>query len=133
MSHKERGTMCCNGFRIILMFTMVVIAFSLNIYIPALPVVLWYLIAINSFTFLLFGVDKYYALKNRSRLEEKSFHFFAIAGGFLGLTLGMAIFRHKIHSKGFIAIELLISLIWLLSIYLVINNLPALQEALGKL
>lgn len=122
--------MCCNGLRIILMFTLAVLAFTFNSFIPSIPVILWYLISINVFTFLLYSIDKYYAMKERKRVPEMTLYFFSFAGGFLGAILSMILTKHKLRKKLFISIQAVITIIWLVCIYLVLNNFETIQKAL---
>lgn len=125
--------MCCNGLRIILMFSLAILSFTLNNFIPAIPVILWYLLSINIFTFLLLVIDKIYSLKDRKRVPEMSLYFFSIAGGVFGALLAMIVARHKIRKKIFLSIQIFISLLWVISIYFVLTNLDAIQKALQGL
>lgn len=125
--------MCCNGIRIILMFTLAVLSFTLNNFIPSIPVILWYLMTINIFTFLLLVIDKIYSLKDRKRVPEMSLYFFSTAGGVFGALLAMIIAKHKIRKKLFLSIQIFISLLWVFSIYFVLTNLEAIQQVLQGL
>ena len=125
--------MCCNGFRIILMFTLAVLSFILNSFIPSIPVIIWYMFSINIFTFLLFGIDKYYSLKDRNRVPEMSLYFFSIAGGVFGALISMFAFKHKIRKKLFLSLQSFIAIIWIISIYYVLTHLEAIQKALQGL
>ncbi|HIP30172.1 MAG TPA: DUF1294 domain-containing protein [Sulfurospirillum arcachonense] len=125
--------MCCNGFRIILMFSLAVLSFTLNSFMPNIPVILWYLVSINIFTFLLFGIDKYYSLKERSRVPEISLHFFSIAGGIFGALIAMLAFKHKIRKKLFLSTQGVITIIWIVAIYYVLTHLEAIQKGLQGL
>lgn len=62
----------------------------------------YYLIFINTFLFLLFGLDKYKAIKNKWRIKERDLILSAFFGGSIGALLGMIIFRHKIKRIKFI-------------------------------
>ena len=54
-----------------------------------------YLVIINIITFIVFGLDKYYAIKNKFRVSEATLFCLCIIGGsFLGY-IGMKVFRHK--------------------------------------
>ena len=125
--------MCCNGFRIILMFSLAVISFVLNDFYPTIPVILWYLISINLFTFLLFSIDKYYSVKKRKRVPEISLHFFSLAGGIFGALIAMVVVKHKIRKKIFLSIQIIIAIIWVISIYYILTNLETIQNALQSL
>ena len=60
-----------------------------------------YLIIINIVTFIIFGLDKYYAIKNKFRVSEATLFCLCLVGGsFLGF-IGMKVFRHKIKKSYF--------------------------------
>ena len=61
-----------------------------------------YLIIINIVTFIVFGLDKYYAIKNKFRVSESTLFFLCLIGGsFLGFV-GMKVFRHKTKKLYFV-------------------------------
>jgi uncharacterized membrane protein YsdA (DUF1294 family) len=62
---------------------------------------IWYLIGINVLTFLLYGIDKWRAQRNRWRIPEDTLIWLAIVGGSIGALLGMYIFRHKTKHRKF--------------------------------
>ena len=72
---------------------------------------LYYLIAINSVTFLMFGFDKWMARSNARRTPEKILWLFSLLGGSLGAILGMQTFRHKTKKISFQFILALILII----------------------
>lgn len=125
--------MCCNGLRIILLFSLAAISFTLNNYMPHIPVILWYLVSINIFTFLLFIIDKFHSSKDRKRVPELNLHFFSLAGGFIGAFFAMILAKHKIRKKKFMLIQAIITLLWLFCLFYVINNLEAIQKTLQGL
>ncbi len=57
--------------------------------------ILFYLVLINIFTFILFGIDKWNAVKRRPRIRNFTLFLFSALGGSVGGLLGMFIFRHK--------------------------------------
>ena len=64
-----------------------------------------YLIGINVLTFLIYGVDKWKAQRDRWRIPEDTLIWLAVAGGSVGALLGMNLFRHKAkHRKFFLGI-----------------------------
>ncbi len=66
-----------------------------------------YLIIINIFTFLLYGVDKWKAKRNAWRISEKTLLLMTFAGGSFGAFCGMFFFRHKTkHLKFLILVPL---------------------------
>lgn len=57
---------------------------------------LWYCFAaMNILLYILMGVDKFKAIKQKHRIPEKVLFLFAILGGGLGGTLAMLSFHHK--------------------------------------
>ena len=54
-----------------------------------------YLVCINIFSFLLFGIDKRRAKAHAYRISEKGLFLSAILGGSIGAILGMHLFHHK--------------------------------------
>ncbi|DAB31177.1 MAG TPA: hypothetical protein CFH79_10450 [Sulfurospirillum sp. UBA11407] len=125
--------MCCNSFRILILFAFVIIAFFSNNFFPSVPVVLWYLISLNIFTFFLFVIDKIYALKEKRRVSEITLYFLSFAGGVFGAFIGMILARHKLKKNGFLTIEFFILILWIVCIYFIANNLEAIQIALKEL
>ncbi len=63
---------------------------------------IYYLIIINVLSFIVMGIDKHNAIKNKYRVSEKSLFILSIFGGAIGTLIAMFIFRHKIRKKAFI-------------------------------
>ena len=55
----------------------------------------YYLLAVNILAFVLFGVDKQKARRNKWRIPEKTLILSAVIGGSVGAILGMRFFHHK--------------------------------------
>ena len=61
---------------------------------------LYYLLAANVVTFILYGMDKYKAKKAKWRISETTLLTLAAIGGSIGAWAGMRIWRHKtLHKK----------------------------------
>ena len=60
-----------------------------------------YLIGINVLTFLIYGIDKWKARRERWRIPEDTLIWLAITGGSIGALLGMYLFRHKTQHRKF--------------------------------
>lgn len=61
---------------------------------------IYYLIAINVVTFLVYGIDKLKAKKRLWRVSEATLLTLAAAGGSIGAWLGMRVWHHKtLHRK----------------------------------
>ena len=54
-----------------------------------------YLLAVNLAAFLMMGLDKWKAKKDRWRVPEKTLFLPVVLGGGIGGILGMQVFRHK--------------------------------------
>ena len=55
----------------------------------------YYILLINLFAFILYGIDKRKAIKHQWRISEKVLLCIAIIGGSIGALLGMILFHHK--------------------------------------
>lgn len=85
----------------------------------------FYLFIINLITFAVFGLDKYYAVKNKWRIKESMLLLLCVLGGGTGGLAGMVFFHHKTGHKKFtagvpviIAVQSLIYLILILRLNL---------------
>ena len=76
-------------------------------------VLLVYFLFINIASFVIFTFDKYRSRVDSQRVSEKELHAFSLMGGFLGATLSMALFHHKINKVSFLTVHILILLIWI--------------------
>ena len=61
----------------------------------------YYLLAINIYSFVLFGIDKYKARKGYWRVPEKTLFLLSLFGGGLGVYCAMHLFRHKTKHRLF--------------------------------
>ena len=78
-----------------------------------------YLLAVNTLTFLLYGIDKYKAKKARWRISEATLLMMAVIGGSIGAWAGMRLWHHKtMHKKFKYGIPLIILLQVALVFYL---------------
>lgn len=64
--------------------------------------ILIYLIIINLLTFIVFALDKIYAIKKKWRYKEVSLLGMCLVGGAIGGFLAMHLFRHKTKKKVFV-------------------------------
>ncbi|MDO4344104.1 MAG: DUF1294 domain-containing protein [Eubacteriales bacterium] len=60
-----------------------------------------YLLIINLAAFAAFGLDKYYAIKGKWRISERTLLTLAGAFGAVGAFLGMILFHHKTKKNKF--------------------------------
>lgn len=83
---------------------------------------LYYLLAVNALTFLLYGIDKYKAKKNQWRISEATLLMMAAIGGSIGAWAGMRLWHHKtMHKKFKYGIPIIIILQVALVVYLLTN------------
>jgi uncharacterized membrane protein YsdA (DUF1294 family) len=78
---------------------------------------IWYLVGINILSFIIYGLDKYLAIKKSYRVSEYSLFILAIFGGGIGALFGMKIFHHKTRKILFWIANILSTIIWLLIIF----------------
>ena len=81
--------------------------------------IIWYLLAVNIVTFLLYGIDKYKAKKGKWRISEATLLMMAAIGGSIGAWAGMRLWHHKtMHKKFKYGIPLIIIMQVCLVVYL---------------
>ena len=87
-------------------------------------IILYYLLAVNIATFLLYGVDKYKAKKSKWRISEATLLTMAAIGGSIGAWAGMRLWHHKtMHKKFKYGIPVIIIMQIALVTYLHTNNI----------
>ncbi|MBM4074926.1 MAG: DUF1294 domain-containing protein [Planctomycetes bacterium] len=64
--------------------------------------------------FVLYGVDKRKAVRDRPRISERTLHVIALIGGWPGAYLGSRVFRHKSSKMSFRVVSWVIVVIHLL-------------------
>ena len=75
---------------------------------------IWYLSGINILAFLVYGLDKYLAVKNKYRISEYSLFILSVFGGAIGAILGMKVFHHKTRKLSFLIINIILLIIWVI-------------------
>lgn len=61
----------------------------------------YYLLAINAVAFIVYGIDKYKAMKAKWRIPEATLLLLAVLGGSIGAWMGMKVWSHKTMHKKF--------------------------------
>lgn len=79
-------------------------------------VILFYFLFINLLSFVIYTFDKFKSTKGYSRISELELHTFSLMGGFLGATLSMVLFRHKVKKETFLVKHIFILLAWIIGI-----------------
>jgi uncharacterized membrane protein YsdA (DUF1294 family) len=65
-----------------------------------LHIVLIFFVAINVVTFIIYGIDKWKAMRAQWRIPEATLLMLALLGGSIGALLGMRVWHHKtLHKK----------------------------------
>lgn len=84
--------------------------------------IFYYLIIINLVTFVVYGMDKRKAIKNKWRIPEKTLLGLAAVGGSVGALAGMYGFRHKTkHMKFVIGVPVILAIQIGIGYYFIIN------------
>lgn len=73
----------------------------------------YYLLLINIVSFIYYGVDKYLAKKNKSRISETWLLSLGFIGGSFGSLSGMFYFRHKTKKIKFYLINFITLSLWI--------------------
>ena len=61
----------------------------------------YYFLAINTVTFIVYGIDKYKAKRDKWRISEFTLLMLAVLGGSIGAWIGMRVWHHKTMHKKF--------------------------------
>jgi len=88
-------------------------------------VILFYFLFVNLLAFGVYGVDKYKSLKQKERISERELHVLSLIGGFLGASLAMSFFSHKISKNSFLIKHIGIILLWIGVILFTFLNLKS--------
>ncbi|MCQ2216594.1 MAG: DUF1294 domain-containing protein [Bacteroidales bacterium] len=75
-----------------------------------------YLVVINFIAFLVYGIDKYKAIKKKWRIPESTLIALAVVGGGLGAFLAMKAFRHKTQHVKFTVLVPLSLVLWVVGL-----------------
>ena len=79
----------------------------------------YYLLIINIVSFLMYGMDKLFAIYKKNRIREVSLHILSLFGGCLGSIGGMLLFRHKTRKKRFYLWNILMIILWIYILYVI--------------
>ena len=60
-----------------------------------------YIVAVNLFAYILYGIDKQKSKNTKWRISERTLIISALVGGSIGALLAMRVFRHKTKQKKF--------------------------------
>ena len=82
---------------------------------------LLYLLTINIISFILFGYDKFLAIKNKRRIPEKELFTVATIGGAFGGLFAILVFNHKISKAFFMWRFMFIFLLNIVGVYFLLR------------
>lgn len=83
--------------------------------------ILYYLLAVNVLTFIVYGFDKRKARRKRWRIPEATLLGLAVIGGSVGAWIAMRLFHHKtLHNKFRYGIPVIFLLQTALALYLLL-------------
>jgi uncharacterized membrane protein YsdA (DUF1294 family) len=82
---------------------------------------LLYLLSINAVSFVLFGFDKFLAIKNKRRIPEKELFTVATIGGAVGGMFAILVFNHKISKAFFMWKFMFVFLLNIIGIYFLLR------------
>jgi uncharacterized membrane protein YsdA (DUF1294 family) len=82
-------------------------------------IIIIYLMIINLATFIVFGIDKRRARKNRWRISEATLFLLALIGGSIGAEAGMYVFHHKTKHPQFVIGIPLIFILQIIVVFLI--------------
>lgn len=82
---------------------------------------LLYLLSINAVSFLLFGFDKFLAIKNKRRIPEKELFTVSTIGGAVGGMFAILVFKHKITKATFMWPFMFVFMLNIIGIYFMLR------------
>jgi uncharacterized membrane protein YsdA (DUF1294 family) len=82
----------------------------------------YYLIIINIFLFILYGIDKLLAIKHKERISGFALSLISLCGGSIGGILGMITFHHKTKKIKFWILNILFTTLWIIYFFVYIKN-----------
>ena len=80
---------------------------------------LYYLIAVNAMSVILFGLDKLFAINKSRRIPEATLLSLCIIGGVFGGCVGMILFHHKVSKPKFRYSVPIILIIYVIALFVV--------------
>ena len=75
-----------------------------------------YLVVVNAAAFVIYGVDKRKAIRDKWRIPEATLIGLAVIGGAFGAFIGMRVWRHKTHKWKFRILVPVFLLLWVIVI-----------------
>ena len=99
------------------------LTFNIVRYMSQRKILLLYLGVINLVTFILFGIDKYAAIKGKWRIPVATLLGFSFAGGAIGGIIAMYLFHHKTQ-KNYFAVGLPMMIVTQLVVLFYCMNAP---------
>lgn len=93
-----------------------------------IQIIFCYFILINLISFSIFGIDKNKAKNNKYRIPEATLLTTVLIGGFIGASIGMILFKHKLSKPKFIITIIISTILYLFLLGLLLfNQVPFLK------
>lgn len=93
-----------------------------------IQIIFCYFILINLISFSIFGIDKNKAKNNKYRIPEATLLTTILIGGFIGASIGMILFKHKLSKPKFIITIIISTILYLFLLGLLLfNQVPFLK------
>lgn len=98
--------------------------------LPAPAKVLVILVLINVAAFLMFGLDKWFAIKGMRRISERNLFLVSLIGGSPAALLAMQVFRHKRAKRSFtLTMVFIVALQGAGLVWLALETFPILNQS----
>ena len=79
-------------------------------------VLILYIVVVNAAAFVIYGVDKRKAIRDKWRIPEATLIGLAVIGGAFGAFIGMRVWHHKTHKWKFRILVPVFLLLWVIVI-----------------
>ncbi len=119
--------------RWLLVCAVVIAASTVGIAMAGLRPLWAYLASATAVTFLIYGWDKWRAIRDKQRVPEATLHLLALAGGSAGALVGQVLFRHKTSKTRFRLVFLLVLMIQVAAVVAYFKYGPEVTRTLGEM
>lgn len=82
-----------------------------------MEILITYIIIINIVAYVVYGIDKRKAIKNKWRISENTLLLFSLLGGGIGSFIGMKLHHHKTNKRKFTFLVPFLTILSAVAIY----------------